>query len=342
MRKNLYTKTLDEIKISENAVDTAVEKLYGKQNNDNVIDINKLKKKTANKIVAASLVAAMFISGGAFALLSQPAKSSQNGFVITAAAAELTKDKPVQVAAIDRTDRYFYGYESYEETFNLLLSCKGDNISTITYNAKGNSYFTFNTDDNEKVYCGKVLSDFENKNADETMKIYMNSGADYFYSGFTVDYDKQDESVKVDSDGVAPVSMNVYLMANDSEKAAKILSKYNAYSLYCGEAVSDSVKAEYIEKYGENFDKEFNPEYDESDIIDMYNELYSQLFDGISIDVTVKYNDGTEETQTVDFSVEPITEENADEYLEKNGYDGTNSSLLTLICSVPMITATLK
>lgn len=79
------------------------------------------------------------------------------------------------------------------------------------------------------------------------MKIYMNSGADYFYSGFTVDYDKQDESVKVDSDGVAPVSMNVYLMANDSEKAAKILSKYNAYSLYCGEAVSDRVKAEYIE-----------------------------------------------------------------------------------------------
>lgn len=130
----------------------------------------------------------------------------------------------------------------------MLLSCKGDNISTITYNAKGNSYFTFNTDDNEKVYCGKVLSDFENKNADETMKIYMNSGADYFYSGFTVDYDKQDESVKVDSDGVAPVSMNVYLMANDSEKAAKILSKYNAYSLYCGEAVSNSVKAEYIEK----------------------------------------------------------------------------------------------
>ncbi len=32
----------------------------------------------------------------------------------------------------------------------------------------------------------------------------------------------------------------------------------------------------------------------------MYNELYSQLFDGISVDVTVTYNDGTEETQTVD------------------------------------------
>ncbi len=77
------------------------------------------------------------------------------------------------------------------------------------------------------------------------------------------------------------------------------------------------MKAEYIEKNGENFDKEFNPEYDESDIIDMYNELYSQLFEGVSVDVTVKYNDGTEETQTVDFNVEPITEETADEYLKE-------------------------
>lgn len=341
MRKNLYTKTINDIKISENAVNSAIENIYSKQSNDNIIDIKKSKNKKVNKVIAASLVAAMLVSGGAFALFSQPAQN-QNGFVITAAAAELTKDKPVQVAAIDRTDRYFYGYESYEETFNLLLSCKGDNISTITYNAKGNSYFTFNTDDNEKVYCGKVLSDFENKNADETMKIYMNSGADYFYSGFTVDYDKQDESVKVDSDGVAPVSMNVYLMANDSEKAAKILSKYNAYSLYSGEAVSDSVKAEYIEKNGENFDKEFNPEYDESDIIDMYNELYSQLFEGVSVDVTVKYNDGTEETQTVDFNVEPITEETADEHLKENGYNGERNSLYNLLGSCATITATLR
>ena len=177
MRKNLYTKTINDIKISENAVNSAIENIYSKQSNDNIIDIKKSKNKKVNKVIAASLVAAMLVSGGAFALFSKPAQN-QNGFVITAAAAELTKDKPVQVAAIDRTDRYFYGYESYEETFNLLLSCKGDNISTITYNAKGNSYFTFNTDDNEKVYCGKVLSDFENKNADETMKIYMNSGDD--------------------------------------------------------------------------------------------------------------------------------------------------------------------
>ena len=102
------------------------------------------------------------------------------------------------------------------------------------------------------------------------------------------------------------------------------------------------MKAEYIEKYGENFDKEFNPEYDESDIIDMYNELYSQLFEGVSVDVTVKYNDGTEETQTVDFNVEPITEETADEHLKENGYNGERNSLYNLLGSCAAITATLR
>ena len=106
--------------------------------------------------------------------------------------------------------------------------------------------------------------------------------------------------------------------------------------------MSDSVKAEYIEKYGENFDKKFNPEYDESDIIDMYNELYSQLFEGVSVDVTVKYNDGTEETQTVDFNVEPITEETADEHLKENGYNGERNSLYNLLGSCAAITATLR
>ena len=106
--------------------------------------------------------------------------------------------------------------------------------------------------------------------------------------------------------------------------------------------MSDSVKAEYIEKNGENFDKDFNPEYDESDIIDMYNELYSQLFEGVSVDVTVKYNDGTEETQTVDFNVEPITEETADEHLKENGYNGERNSLYNLLGSCATITATLR
>ena len=78
----------------------------------------------------------MLVSGGAFALFSQPAQN-QNGFVITAAAAELTKDKPVQVAAIDRTDRYFYGYEAMRKLLICCFLARGDNIgSTITYNYK--------------------------------------------------------------------------------------------------------------------------------------------------------------------------------------------------------------
>ena len=45
MRKNLYTKTINDIKISENAVNSAIENIYSKQSNDNIIDIKKVKIK---------------------------------------------------------------------------------------------------------------------------------------------------------------------------------------------------------------------------------------------------------------------------------------------------------
>ena len=66
MRKNLYTKTINDIKISENAVNSAIENIYS---NDNIIDIKKSKNKKVNKVIAASLVAAMLVSGGEFNVL---------------------------------------------------------------------------------------------------------------------------------------------------------------------------------------------------------------------------------------------------------------------------------
>lgn len=104
-----------------------------------------------------------------------------------------------------------------------------------------------------------------------------------------------------------------------------------------------NARDDYAELLGEDFDKGYDVDnYNKSDLIDMYNELYSQLFEGVSVDVTVKYNDGTEETQTVDFNVEPITEETADEHLKENGYNGERNSLYNLLGSCATITATLR
>jgi len=69
MRKNLYTKTINDIKICENAVNSAIENIYSKQSNDNIIDIKKSKNKKVNKVIAAPLVAAMLVSGGEFNVL---------------------------------------------------------------------------------------------------------------------------------------------------------------------------------------------------------------------------------------------------------------------------------
>ena len=56
MRKNLYTKTINDIKISENAVNSAIENIYSKQSNDNIIDIKKSKNKKVNKIKCLFIV----------------------------------------------------------------------------------------------------------------------------------------------------------------------------------------------------------------------------------------------------------------------------------------------
>ena len=88
MRKNLYTKTINDIKISENAVNSAIENIYSKQSNDNIIDIKKSKNKKVNKVIAASLVAAMLVSGGRYtfipARLPTSPSASASSFLCTA------------------------------------------------------------------------------------------------------------------------------------------------------------------------------------------------------------------------------------------------------------------
>lgn len=342
MRKNLYTKTLDEIKISDEAVNSAIEKLYSKQNNDNVIDIKKSKKRVANKVIAASLVAAMLVSGGAFSLLSKPAQSKHNGFVITAAAAELSQNKPVKIAQINPDHAVGFSYKSYEEVFNIMLSCKGDNISSITYTAKGRSYFTVDSNYSDDIYDTVLLTDSEEfMNSDDYSELALLNGKNY--ASLSVKYDKQFANKDTEVYEDSPLSMNVYLTANDSETAATVLKKHDIYCLYSDDALLKNARDDYAELLGEDFDKGYDVDnYNKSDLIDMYNELYSQLFEGVSVDVTVRYNDGTEETQTVDFNVEPITEETADEHLKENGYNGERNSLYHLLGSFATITATLR
>ena len=45
MRKNLYTKTINDIKISENAVNSAIENIYSKQRMTTLLTLRKVKIK---------------------------------------------------------------------------------------------------------------------------------------------------------------------------------------------------------------------------------------------------------------------------------------------------------
>ena len=131
----------------------------------------------------------MLVSGGAFALFSKPAQN-QNGFVITAAAAELSKNKPVKIAQINPDYAVGFSYKSYEEVFKIMLSCKGDNISSITYTAKGRSYFTVDSNYSDDIYDTVLLTDSEEfMNSDDYSELALLNGKNY--ASLSVKYDKQ-------------------------------------------------------------------------------------------------------------------------------------------------------
>lgn len=231
-------------------------------------------------------------------------------------------------------------------TKKYLILCfpgKGDNISSITIILpKEESYFTVDSNYSDDIYDTVLLTDSEEfMNSDDYSELALLNGKNY--ASLSVKYDKQFANKNTEVYEDSPLSMNVYLTANDSETAAAVLKKHDIYCLYSDDALLKNARDDYAELLGEDFDKGYDVDnYNKSDLIDMYNELYSQLFEGVSVDVTVKYNDGTEETQTVDFNVEPITEETADEYLKENGYNGERNSLYHLLGSCAAITATLR
>lgn len=111
-----------------------------------------------------------------------------------------------------------------------MLSCKGDNISSITYTAKGRSYFTVDSNYSDDIYDTVLLTDSEEfMNSDDYSELALLNGKNY--ASLSVKYDKQFANKNTEVYEDSPLSMNVYLTANDSETAAAVL-KSTIYTVY--------------------------------------------------------------------------------------------------------------
>ena len=130
MRKNLYTETVNSIKVPDKSVERAIEAVQNEKINQKEKIIYMNSKIKFGGMIAASLAAVIAI-GGAVGVFNS---NNKNSFVISANAAEITE---ANSAAIDvsQTNGISYGEGDDDISFNMEipLSCKGNNIETVTY-----------------------------------------------------------------------------------------------------------------------------------------------------------------------------------------------------------------
>lgn len=227
-----YLKAIDSLVPREESVEKTIEAITKAEQSGKVIEMKttkKYRKFTAIGAVAASL--ALVIALGALfypaaikkaknGTLSSSSTAKQNGFFITANAAEATSDeaKPEKITS----DKFVkigkfvpsIGFATYDVgdngdkfngrmvgLFNYDLRCEGENIDKVTYKIDNSTFCIKNG------YKPVIEKDGKN----DLFKSYsLNVGetGEYgAYYSYTVDYDNQPDLSKYEEDIKAPLQI---------------------------------------------------------------------------------------------------------------------------------------
>ena len=135
MRNNKYTQTVNEITAPEGAVEKMLETARNYKKKEKVIYMKRWIKGT----VAASL--AIAVTAGAAIGFGSIGGDKGNSFALTVNAAEITKDNPVSVVKVGHGE--FEAMLSTDETdyifADLPVIVKGENIKSVTYSVENNN-----------------------------------------------------------------------------------------------------------------------------------------------------------------------------------------------------------
>lgn len=248
-----YYKAIDSLTPREESVEKTIEAVTRASQSGKVIEMKtrKFNKKfAAISAVAASL--AIAITCGAFFLpggvdTSQASSSSptatqkQNGFFMTAYAAEATGDE-AKATKITSDDFVKIGEivptvglvtQSYSEIkqmsglFNFDLKCEGENIDKVTYKID-NSTFCIKND------YKPVVSRDDKSTLDKDMGIIIGEEGEYScYDSYTVDYDNQPNLSKYADDIKSPIQIfgSIKFDTEEDDKAI-IVSNWKKYVIY--------------------------------------------------------------------------------------------------------------
>ncbi len=279
MSKKTYKQLMDNIKVTDEVVDKAVESIYCE--NCNIVAFRTKNNKKLAFVSTAVVALFALILVGIFSIATNT--SLENSFIINVGASEINSFNAVEIGELKGSNNaYRMLFNSPKDTFYIAQSkitsfpimCKGNNIDKINYEIIGDGYFALsNVSDGitDKVYVPEKPDSF-----DEAEKYVYNIANTGKYTekvlSFTVDYESQSENTAI---------LGLYTIDDDGEYVAE----YNDKVYY------DEKTKSYIQ--GKDLD---------------YTDMYYNIFNksNHSVKITVTFEDGTTEIKTLNLSLEKL------------------------------------
>lgn len=307
--KNRYINFADKIKLSDTQKNILISQMENANSTLNETDKSEKKLNTYYNIWsrAVAAVLALTIVGGVIYFLGNLGQK-ENSFIITASAAEIeigeseiklasgeiVTNFSMRIFSDESVEPYLneYGKQDLFQSFVITeLTIEGENIESVTFDTNKNStYFNIYTDnDNNEFEDIQPLT--HSQYAVEEFEKHYDGFFGYVCDGFTCQNIYDSEEINLDNkislmiesdydDGEISEWMNI--VSECIEKREKYQKKY---------APEDKINGSHFATEEEIANDEKTEEYVE--------KIVQKTLDGATIDITVKFTDGTKQTKTL-------------------------------------------
>ena len=291
MKDNKYTRAINAVRISDKALENGLK--YARENSvherkGKVIVMKKNRLAYWETVAVAACLAVVIGVGGAAWLESDSGKNVQTAhdFTITANAAELKRGVRLEVDELTASGG---GVEFIEEDkalgieqgipFNIRV--EGDDIESVTFSTE-----KYMSDEMRMKFM--LRNDFaslvENNGTDNKISSHSYIPGCTGATTFTVPYESQ----------LTDKQFEPYADVNGDEDMAQ--AWLVPLELY---VITDSVPAEDFYAEHPDFMNDRNPDMLHSAIMENFSRYFNENSELAKISVTVKYNDGAEQTEEI-------------------------------------------
>lgn len=312
MIKNRYTRTIDTMKISDKALNKALQNV---RNNDRTREIEYTAKRTWKLTSAAAVCMAAVIAVGGIlwsvnrndvtsGIFEKQLPEIKNSFIVLANSRKLTADSEVTIGEFYGTNSYQIGYitensgeydnmRSHKDvpidyfqvgvTLQIPIHCEGENIESVTYSVE--NYVGECESINQRkecfdmyLYTDESYDGIIDSNATKEFRKGKGLGGGINAgTSFTCAYDNQ------------PVG---YEMETNLEKFKHRTSKLLLPIEFCvrNEKYPEITPSEYFS---------FSSNKDEFSTKEIFYDAFTEYYDSLKIDITANFTNGTSQTKTV-------------------------------------------